>query len=318
MGGWGALAIVAIAADAGVAFAQSQTTAGDLKGVVVDGSNAVVAGASVSVVNHVTGYRRTATTGPDGHYAIHALPIGLYRLEARLPGFETIDVPEVTLSLGAPTVVDLVLQVAGVSYDLVVTPARALNDAAEPGEGLVIDRAEFDRLPVNARNFLAFSLLTPTSAPDRTPQQGASRTSGLTFAGQHARSNNIVVDGMDNNDETVGSVRAVFSQEAVQQFQVLAMGYSAEFGKASGGVVNIVTRSGTNTLQGSAFLYVRDDSLNARNHFEPSALRASRSTNRKPPTIISSSEQCLADHSNGTSCFCLARSSASTSKPATS
>jgi hypothetical protein len=251
-----------------VLSAQTQSTAGDLAGRVIDGSGAAVPGVSIAVVHEQTGFRRTATAGTDGRYAVQALPIGTYRLEARAAGFAPLDVHDVTLMLGTTTVVDLVLQVAGVSYDVMVTGSRALDDAQQPGQGLVIDSAEFGALPVNVRNYLAFSLLTPTSAPDRTPQQGASRTSGLTFAGQHARSNSIVVDGMDNNDETVGSVRAVFSQDAVQQFQVLASGYSAEYGKASGGVVNIVTRSGTNTVAGSAFVYGRDASLNARNYFE--------------------------------------------------
>ncbi len=93
-------------------------------------------------------------------------------------------------------------------------------------------------------------MITPAVTTDRTPQQGASATSGLSFAGQRARSNNITVDGVDNNDAAVGAVRATFSQEAVREFQVLTNWYSAEFGKASGGVVNIVTRSGTNTARG--------------------------------------------------------------------
>src|SRR5688572_8864753 len=114
------LLVVAMSPGVGSAFAQSQTTAADLRGVVVDNSGAVVAGVSVSVVNLVTGHQRAATTSPDGRYAIHALPIGSYRLEAQLPGFEPLVVPEVRLSLGSPTVADLVLQVAGVSYDLVV------------------------------------------------------------------------------------------------------------------------------------------------------------------------------------------------------
>src|SRR5207237_5020751 len=101
-----------------------------------------------------------------------------------------------------------------------------------------------------------------------TPQQGASATSGLSFTGQRARSNNIMVDGLDNNDPIVGSVRATFSQEAIREFQVLTNSYSAEFGKASGGIVNIVTKSGTNELHGNAFLFFRDQSLNARAHFE--------------------------------------------------
>jgi hypothetical protein len=253
---------------AAAASAQTQSTAADLVGTVLDSSEAALAGVSVSAINLQTGYRRTTTSGPEGRFAINALPIGTYRVEARARGFDPLDVPAVSFTLGAPTVVTLVLRVAGVSYDVVVAASKELDNAQQPGEGLVIDREEFDGLPVNVRNYLAFSLLTPTSGSDRTPQQGASRTSGLVFAGQHARSNNVVVDGMDNNDETVGSVRAVFSQEAVQQFQVLAAGYSAEFGKASGGVVNIVTRSGTNALEGSAFLYGRDKALNARNYFE--------------------------------------------------
>ena len=252
----------------GFASAQTQSTAGDLTGVALDGSGAAIPNVSIVAVNQQTGLRRMVTAGADGRYVVPALPVGTYRLEAHAQGFTPVAIPDVALMLGAPTVVDLVLQIAGVSYDVMVAGTRALDDAQQPGEGLVVDRGEFNALPVNVRNYLAFSLLTPTSAPDRTPQQGASRTSGVVFAGQHARSNSIVVDGMDNNDETVGSVRAVFSQEAVQQFQVLAAGYSAEFGKASGGVVNIVTRSGTNALEGSVFVYGRDASLNARNYFE--------------------------------------------------
>ena len=111
----------------------------------------------------------------------------------------------------------------------------------------MVSQQQIENLPINGRNFISFSVITPGVSTDQTPQQGASATSGLTFAGQRARSNNITVDGLDNNDITVGSVRATFSQEAVREFQVLTNSYSAEFGKASGGVVNIVTKSGTNT-----------------------------------------------------------------------
>src|SRR4029453_8104676 len=130
----------------------------------------------------------------------------------------------------------------------------------------VVSQDQIQSLPINGRNFISFSIITPGVTIDQTPQQGASATSGLTFAGQRARSNNITVDGLDNNDITLGSVRAVFSQEAVREFQVLTNSYSAELGKAAGGVVNIVTRSGTNELRGTAFGYFRDDALNAKNH----------------------------------------------------
>jgi hypothetical protein len=178
------------------------------------------------------------------------------------------------LTLGSSVSITLTLKVSGIAFDVDVVAERSLSDPQQAGVGRVVERSELERLPVNVRNYLAFSLTTPAAASDRTPQQGASRTSGLSFAGQRARSNNIVVDGFDNNDETVGSVRAVFSQDAVQEFQVLAHGYSAEFGKASGGVVNIVTRGGTNTPRATGFLYLRHDSLSNRNHFDRTADKA--------------------------------------------
>ena len=132
----------------------------------------------------------------------------------------------------------------------------------------MVSQEQVQNLPINGRNFLSFTVMTPGVTTDRTPQQGALATSGLSFTGQRGRSNNITVDGFDNNDPTVGAVRATFSQEAVREFQVLTNSYSAEFGKAAGGVVNIVTRSGTNDVRGTAFGYFRDEALNARDHFE--------------------------------------------------
>ena len=132
----------------------------------------------------------------------------------------------------------------------------------------VVADQQIQGLPINGRNFISFAVITPGVTIDNTPQQGASATSGLSFAGQRARSNSVMVDGLDNNDAALGSVRAVFSQEAVREFQVLTNSYSAEFGKASGGVVNIVTKSGSNEVHGNVFGYFRDDALNSKSHFE--------------------------------------------------
>jgi Carboxypeptidase regulatory-like domain len=260
---------VSLCLDATAAFArQTQATGADLVGIVLDSSEAVIAGATIAVINQETGLARSVQSGADGRFAVRALPVGTYRAEAQIPGFDTLRISDIVLTLGASVSITLTMKVAGIAFDVDVIAERSLSDPQQPGVGRVVERIELERLPVNVRNYLAFSLTTPAAASDRTPQQGASRTSGLSFAGQRARSNNIVVDGFDNNDETVGSVRAVFSQDAVQEFQVLAHGYSAEFGKASGGVVNIVTRSGTNTPRGSAFLFVRDDALSSRNYFD--------------------------------------------------
>jgi hypothetical protein len=123
-------------------------------------------------------------------------------------------------------------------------------------------------LPANGRDFVAFSLLTPGVVAERAPPTGPTTSSGLSFAGQRARSNHVMVDGFDNDDVYTGAVAASFSQEAVREFQVLAASAPAEFGHASGGTVNTVTKSGTNEWHGSAFFFLRDRALNSKERFE--------------------------------------------------
>ena len=132
----------------------------------------------------------------------------------------------------------------------------------------VVGARALEGLPTNGRDFVAFTLLTPGVVAERTPPSGQAVSSGLSFAGQRARSNNVMVDGFDNNHLATGAVAATFSQEAVREFQVLAASFPAEFGGASGGIVNTVTKSGTNELHGSAFFFLRDDALNAKAYFE--------------------------------------------------
>ena len=205
------------------------------------------------------------------------------------------------LTLGSLIDVRLSLNVAGGQEIVEVSGDAPVVDPQKTVVSSVISQEQIEHLPINGRNFIGFSLLAPGVATDRTPQQGASGTSGLTFAGQRARSNNITVDGLDNNDATVGSVRATFSQEAVREFQVLTNSYSAEFGKASGGVVNIVTKSGTNTIGGNAVLL-----LPRRRAECEGSLRAVRSgrpgdrPRRRRRTARSSSAARSAGRSSGT------------------
>ena len=248
--------------------AQTVSNTVDLEGTVRDQTLASLPGAAVEVTHEETGHRRSVRTDGEGHYAVRVLPLGSYHVVVTLANFEPQEASDVPLTLGGPVRLDFTLKVAGQHYDVAVRAEPRLVDSQRPGLGGVVSRAELDALPVDIRNFLSFSLLVPGSGPDRTPQQGASRTSGLVFSGQRARSNSIVVDGLDNNDQSVGSVRAVFSQEAVQEFQVLSNGFSAELGHASGGVVNIVTRSGSNVPSGTAFGYYRNAALSSRNYFD--------------------------------------------------
>lgn len=248
--------------------AQSRATTADLSGVVLDQSKAVLPGATVTVTNLATGLERTAVTERDGRFSLPALPPGSYSVVVALGGFASQTMPRLDLALGQSAEVSFVLTVAGAAEQVTVTGQADIADVQQTAVATVVSRQQIDALPINGRNFMTFSVLTPGVTTDRTPQQGASATSGLTFSGQRARSNNITVDGLDNNDSTLGAVRATFSQEAVQEFQVITNSYSAEFGKASGGVINIVTRSGGNDFQGNAFYYGRDEALNAKEYFE--------------------------------------------------
>jgi len=248
--------------------AQSRATTADVTGVVVDQSGAVLPGVAVTATNQDTGVVRAVFTEGDGSFALQALAVGRYTVRAELDGFNPTELRDVTLALGATVSLTVPLDVAGTAEQVTVVAEVPGIDVQKTVVSTVVSKEQIETLPINGRNFISFSVITPGVSTDQTPQQGASGTSGLTFAGQRARSNNITVDGLDNNDIVVGAVRATFSQEAVREFQVLTNSYSAEFGKASGGVVNIVTKSGTNTFAGNVFGFFRDESLNAKNHFE--------------------------------------------------
>ncbi len=262
---WSLVLLVCLAA--APAAAQSRATAADLTGSVIDSTRSVLPGATVTVTHLATNAVRTAITGTEGRFVVPALPPGAYRVRVELAGFAT-QFRDVTLALGATVDIDVVLGLAGTEETVTVTGQASPVDVQQTAVSSVVSQQQIEALPTNGRNFIAFSIITPAVNLDRTPQQGASATSGLSFAGQRARSNNITVDGLDNNDSALGSVRATFSQEAVREFQVLTNSYSAEFGKASGGVVNIVTKSGTNDFDGNVFGYLRNDTLNAKEYFE--------------------------------------------------
>jgi hypothetical protein len=250
------------------AAAQTRATTADLTGTVADQTGGVLPGATITATNTATNAVRDTVTDGQGRYAIPALPPGTYTVTCELAGFTARKTEGVALALGEARHLEFTLSVAGTTEEVSVEVAAPLVDIQNTAVSSVLSQEQIDSLPINGRNFISFSIITPGVTVDQTPQQGASATSGLTFAGQRARSNNITVDGVDNNDITLGSVRATFSQEAVREFQVLTNSYSAEFGKASGGVVNIVTKSGTNTASGSVFGFFRDDGLNAKNYFE--------------------------------------------------
>jgi hypothetical protein len=265
-----------------LAFAQARLTGSDLGGTTRDESGGVLPGVTVTATNAATNQSRSAVSDSEGKYYIPALPAGTYTVTADLSGFAAQTRNSVRLLLGQRVDLDFEMKV-GAQESIVVSAAAPVVDTTTADISTVVSQEQIDSLPTNGRNFLDFSVLTPGVTNDRTPQQGASATSGLSFGGQRARSNNIMVDGVDNNDPIVGAVRATFSQEAVQEFQVLTNSYSAEFGKASGGVVNIITRSGTNDPSGNVFYFYRDESLNSKSIFEKEDVQGNPINRDKAP-----------------------------------
>jgi Carboxypeptidase regulatory-like domain len=227
-----------------------------------------VPGARVTARNIETNLERDAMTRPDGRFVVAAVPLGVYSVRIDRTGFATVVLERIELALGSSVDIDVILHPAAVVGAITVTGESSVVDTRRTAIASVVSQDQIAQLPINGRNFLSFAPTTPGVIGDRMPRQGAAATSGLSFGGQSARSNNITVDGFDNNDETVGGVRATFSQETVREFQVLTRSYSAAFGKTSSGVVNIVTKSGTNVPAGTVFGYFRDDALNAKEHFE--------------------------------------------------
>jgi len=256
-----ALALMLLLAPVAV-WAQSATSA-DLEGIVTDAGGGVIPQASVSVVNKETGIARTGVTNDLGRYRISSLQPGEYELRVSKEGFAVVQRKGLLLHVGQLATLNVELPVAAQQQTVQVTEAAPIVEAGRANLGAVVNRAEIDNLPINGRDFLNYSLTVSGVTGQQTSGQG----SGLSFNGQRARSNNISVDGADNNGQLNANTRLTLSQDAVQEFQVVTNQYAAEFGQAGGGLVNIISRSGTNALHGNVFWFQRDQALDARNAF---------------------------------------------------
>ena len=248
--------------------AQTRATTGDLRVIVIDDSALSLPGVRIALVHAETGLERTALTGQDGRATASALAVGRYTLRAELDAFRPVMFDDITIELGATIELRMTLQLASRAETVEVVAPLPLVDVQRTVVSTVISERQIAELPIDRRNHISFAVLAAGVTTDRTLNQGPAETSGLSFAGQSARANNITVDGLDNNDDATGGVRAVFSQDAVREFQVVVHSYSAEFGKAAGGVVNIVTRSGSNRVAADAFGFYRDRGLNSRGYFD--------------------------------------------------
>ncbi len=262
----GVFSVLLFAASA--ASAQSSSTA-DLEGTITDSASAVVPDAQLTVTNIETGVKRTGVTNGLGLYRISALPAGEYELSAAKTGFATVERKGLILQIGQLARVDLTLPVASQTQTVNITEAAPMIETDQVRVGAVVDQKEIGELPIDGRNFLDFSQTVAGVTDSGTSGQG----SGISFNGQRQRSNNISVDGADSNGQLNGNVRMTLGQDAVREFQVVTNLFSPEFGNASGGLINVVSKSGTNAWHGGGFFYYRNESLDGRNAFVTDAVK---------------------------------------------
>jgi hypothetical protein len=269
---------IAILLFAGSASAQSQATTGNIEGRVVDPQGAVVPSVSVSATNQDTGFGKTVVTSDDGNFVLVLLPPGNYKVvTGAAQGFAPSSYENVKVTVGAKSTLEIVLSVGG-SVNVVDVSAEGQGvETTRTSISSTVDERRVINLPTNGRNFLDFVVLTPGIVRD------PNRAGDLAVGGQKGTLNSLQIDGTSSDNTffgqssgRIGSGRAPsqFSVDTVKEFQVNQNGFSAEFGRAAGAVINVVTKSGTNRFTGSAFEYFRDESLNARSPLLVSANRA--------------------------------------------
>ena len=263
-------AVCCTAASAGTARAQETINHAAISGRVLDTQGAAIPGATITARQTATNVTLQAVTGTDGRFRFPYLKIGSYEIRAKLQGFKE---NARTLTLGAGSAFDLsiVLDVAGVDTSVTVVADTQVLETARSQIAGTVTQAEVQNLPMNGRNFLDLALLVPGVSPTNTnstqlfAETSAVPGQGLSIASQRNLSNSFIVDGVSANDDAAGLSGITFGVDAIEQFQVVTGGGQAELGRALGGYVNVVTRSGTNALRGSVYGFFRDDAFNGKN-----------------------------------------------------
>jgi hypothetical protein len=249
-----------------LAFAQGAST-GDLHVSVKDPKGNAVTNATVTVQDVAKGLERAASSDGQGGYSVRQLAPGTYTVVVSTPGFAKEEATGVTITVGGLVELPVALTVAGGKEVVEVTSQAELVETSRSSTTDTIGQRRIDNLPINGRNYINFTLTDSQVVRDNAPNTGAAPTSGLNISGQRARSNLVNVDGADATDNSVNGVRSTVSQEAVQEFQIITNSYAAEYGRASGGVVNIITRSGANDFHGDVYGYLRNRNFQAVNPF---------------------------------------------------
>jgi outer membrane receptor protein involved in Fe transport len=253
-----------------LATAQESINQGTIGGRVVDSQGAAVPGAVLTARHTATNVAVDATTDPEGRFRFAYLRVGQYELRVALAGFRE-QARTLALAAGSAFDVTITLEVAGLDTTVTVVAQTDVLETARSQIAGTVPQAEVQSLPLNGRNFLDLALLIPGVSPTNTnstqlfAETSAVPGQGLSIASQRNLSNSFIVDGLSANDDAAGLSGIPFGVDAIEQFQVVTGGGQAELGRALGGYVNVVTRSGTNATRGTAYGFFRDDRFNGRN-----------------------------------------------------
>src|SRR5690349_8793032 len=256
----------------------AQVASGSIVGSVRDASGAVVIGATVTVRNTETGIAHVVKSNTEGQYVVTLLQPGTYSVTVERQGFKKAVQPAFKLDVNQTSRVDITLAVGSVSESVEVTAAEPLVESQTSSLGQVVEETRVHSLPLNGRNFVELSYLTPgvNSGPSGIVQQGSipenERGSGAIQAnGLTATNNNFLLNGFDNNEQQIGFEVIQPSIDAIQEFKVQTNNFGADIGRG-GAVVNVVLKSGTNQFHGSAFEFLRNSAMDAKNYFDDPTL----------------------------------------------
>ena len=255
------------------ALAAAQTTTGTILGEVKDSTGGTLPGVTVTAVNQANGLTREAVTDQLGGYRFAAMPPGLYTVTAALAGFKEATRADLRLAINSQVSAPFTLEVGGLSETITVTEQAPLVNTTENVVRTLVDTQQIASLPLKSRDFLDLTLLAPGVVSDQG-SASSGQTDSISFGGMSENYKSVWLEGVDFNDEVTGggsslssATRIALAQEAIQEFQVMANSYSAEFGRSASGAINILTKSGGNQVRGAGFYFRRDDAFDKPNYF---------------------------------------------------
>lgn len=256
------MAVLVLVVAPGLAHGQATAITGQIQGAIVDTSGAALPGVNVTGVNAETGFTRLATTDGEGRYQLPLMPVGVYTLSSELSGFARVERPNVLLSVGETVTINVEMRIASVEETITVTTVSPIVETARTLPGTTLNERAIDSLPINGRRFQDFALLTPGAIVE-------GQRNGTSINGQRGINVSFNIDGTSWDNPFFGGIKGgersneayTISQETISEFQMSNAGYAAEFGRSSGGLMNAITKTGTNRVSGSAFWYFRNEGL---------------------------------------------------------